>query len=94
MLKVRTKNGTESVINKVSLDHTKEEPTSNLLLERHERFHGDVRTGCLLVKCRREEVYRQHYLDIYMCVTHMRETCRCGWEWNWHGGTDSRLLKD
>ena len=66
----------------------------DLITETHPKYHGDKRNGCILVKARREEVYRGHYIDIYMCLTHNVECCRCGWEWGFHWGEESRLLKD
>ena len=65
-----------------------------LITESHPKYHGPDRAGCLLVKARREEVYREHYIDIYMCVKHNVECCRCGWEYGFHGGDDSSLLDD
>ncbi len=67
---------------------------TELLVESHVKYHGDKSPNCLLVKCRREEVYREHYLDVYICLTHTRETCRCGWERHWHGGEYSLDLED
>jgi len=28
------------------------------------------------------------------CKTHNVITCRCGWEYGWHGGTNNRVLSD
>lgn len=64
----------------------KRETAGELLIESHKRYHGEGSLGCLLVKCRKEEVYKEHYLDVYTCLSHMVETCRCGWEIHWHGG--------
>ncbi len=64
-----------------------------MLVESNPRYHGDKSPECLLVKCRREEIYREHYLDVYMCLSHMKETCRCGWERHWHGGEYSLNIK-
>lgn len=47
-------------------------------------YHGPNRADCLLVKFRREKTYDDHYLDIYKCLTHDKETCRCGMEWAYY----------
>ena len=65
-----------------------------LITETHPRYHGEKSNGCVLVKARREEVYRGHYIDIYVCLTHNKECCRCGWEWGFHNGEDSSKLED
>lgn len=28
----------------------------------------------------------------YYCEVHRRRVCKCGWEWKWHYGTNSRKL--
>lgn len=53
------------------------------------KYHGIKNEDCLLVKKRREITYDDHYLDIWMCLTHDKECCRCGWEWGWHGGVNN-----
>lgn len=68
--------------------------SKQLITETHPKFHGEESNGCVLVKARREEVYREHYIDIYMCLTHNVECCRCGWEWGFHGGEDNSKLED
>lgn len=72
--------------------------TARQLLDRdsefHEKYHGEKRPGCILVKKRREKTYQDHYLDIYTCLTcglHV-ECLRGGWEIGWAGGTESAKL--
>lgn len=60
-------------------------PKEYLTLEVENPFyHGPKREECLLVKYRREKTYHNHYLDIYMCLTHNKEACRCGMEWKYY----------
>lgn len=47
-------------------------------------YHGIKRPECLVVKFRREQTYDGHYLDIYKCLYHDKETCRCGMEWEYY----------
>lgn len=51
------------------------------LLPENPYYHGIKRAECLLVRCRKEQTYDGHYLDIYKCLYHDKETCRCGMEW-------------
>ena len=44
-------------------------------------YHGPKRSECLLVRFRKEKTYDDHFIDIYKCLTHDKETCRCGMEW-------------
>lgn len=47
-------------------------------------YHGWQRDECLIVKYRRERTYDNHFLDIWICLTHRKETCRCGMEWEYY----------
>lgn len=47
-------------------------------------FHGQSKNECLMVKWRREKTYQEHYLDIWYCLTHKVECCRCGMEWRYY----------
>jgi hypothetical protein len=49
-------------------------------------YHGPNRAECLLVKFRREQTYDGHFLDIWKCLEHNKETCRCGMEWDYYLG--------
>lgn len=63
----------------------KKRPIEYLSLTDHNPYyHGPNRDDCLLVKFRREKTYDDHYLDIYKCLTHGAETCRCGMEWDYY----------
>lgn len=66
-----------------------------LLAPHHERYHGNDKPGCILVKKRREKTYQDHYLDIYACLLcglH-KECLRSGWEIGWWGGKHVSELK-
>lgn len=56
-------------------------PTDRLSVAKNPYYHGIKRQECLLVRCRKEQTYDGHYLDIYKCLYHDKETCRCGTEW-------------
>jgi len=71
----------------------RKETAHEFLIDSPERYHGEERIGCLLVKSRKEEVYKEHYLDIYVCLTHMKEACRCGWEYGFHYNEVSKELE-
>jgi len=43
-------------------------------------YHGPHRSECLIVLWRRERTYQEHFLDIWYCLEHMKEVCRCGME--------------
>lgn len=66
--------------------------TGNLYNSEH--YHDIVR-GCVVIKKRQSGNYwgsggiNSRYIDGRRCMTHKINLCRCGWEWNWHFGTDS-----
>jgi predicted ATPase len=47
-------------------------------------YHGFERAECLMVKYRREKTYQNHYIDIWYCLTHKKECCRCGVEFEYY----------
>lgn len=64
------------------IENYKSQPRELLsLYDGNEYYHSWKRPECLLVKYRREKTYDNHYLDIWICLKHMKETCRCGVEW-------------
>jgi hypothetical protein len=54
------------------------------LLAFDEHYHGYHRKECLLVKSRIDMTSDVHYLEYWICLTHNKETCRCGWEFGHH----------
>lgn len=65
----------------------------------HDKYHGEKKPGCLLVKKRREAIRNNihdspHYLDIYTCLFcgEEHECLSGGWEIGWFGGTESKKL--
>lgn len=62
----------------------------------HEKFHGNTKPGCCLVKKKREVICNEgnnhNYVDIYACIFCDVECLRSGWEIGWYGGTNSRDL--
>lgn len=61
---------------------------AELLTLHSDRYHGNDKPGCILVKVRREKTYQDHYLDIYGCLLCGldKECLRSGWEIGWYGG--------
>lgn len=59
-------------------------PAAQLKEPQNPYYHGIQRAECLLVRCRKEQTYDGHYLDIYKCLFHDKETCRCGMEWEYY----------
>lgn len=49
-----------------------------------DHFHGSNKEGCLTILKRREIREEGHLLDIWECLTHGKEICRCGYEWGYH----------
>ena len=51
-----------------------------------EKYHS-IEQGCEIVKKRYFESG-----DAAHCKIHKKDICRCGWEWGWHYGTESKPL--
>ncbi len=67
-------------------------------MKQNNHFHSTEK-GCKIV-IKRFTLPRTHqqtgsrgYLLGKHCLTHEKDLCKCGYEWFWHGGTDSRKLK-
>jgi len=64
----------------------------------NEHFHSEAK-GCILEQYTTESVRsktKTHYfsgiIQGQICKTHQKDCCRCGWEWGWHDGTNSKDL--
>jgi hypothetical protein len=53
-------------------------------------FHSEEK-GCKIKNKKFNEIHYESKSIIKgaYCLTHKKDLCRCGWEWGWHGGTDS-----
>ena len=55
-----------------------------------EHFHSEQQ-GCeIIVKYKKK--FGVVYLNYVKCKTHHKMICKCGWEWHFHGGEDSRKI--
>ena len=49
--------------------------------------------GCKFHRVVRKDWEETENFTCKFCEVHKIETCRCGWEWGWHHGTDSRKIQ-
>jgi hypothetical protein len=55
-------------------------------------FH-DSRKGCK-TEYKIEEAKYNGVIHGKHCITHNKDFCRCGWEWGWHQGIESKTLSN
>jgi hypothetical protein len=63
--------------------------------EGNKHFHGPAK-GCKIKPITtppRNPIYKGHLIHLAFCEIHQKEICRCGWEWGWHYGSDSKNLE-
>ena len=59
---------------------------------KNEHYHH-LEKGCKIIGSTFWSTHTPRYkIPANRCVTHKVDTCRCGWEWHFHGGEDIRLL--
>lgn len=59
------------------------------------RYHSRLK-GCQIIDHTCYNVIGKKIFSIRAayCKTHKVEICRCGYEWHWHFGTNSRFLEN